>query len=227
LIQNPDLASLAKVCKLIVGGLNTATMNISLPESMKEFIESQSATKGFRTVSEYVRSIIREVQERQAEREKVDAFLLEALDSGTAVPFAKPIGTTSETRSTGDMPSAQVRRMGRKMPVVVRRPTAIVDIIVLALMSKESSMTTKLSDELRLALEQPGGIPVHLVDSTTNEGYVIMRADQYEKVKVVFEREDHDFDPREAYPFVDEAMQADDANDPTLETYQSFPRQES
>jgi antitoxin ParD1/3/4 len=169
LIQNPDLASLAKVCKLIVGGLNTATMNISLPESMKEFIERQSATKGFRTVSEYVRSIISEVQERQAEREK----------------------------------------------------------IVLALMSKESSMTTKLSDELRLALEQPGGIPVHLVDSTTNEGYVIMRADQYEKVKVVFEREDHYFDPREAYPFVDEAMQADDANDPTLETYQSFPRQES
>jgi Arc/MetJ-type ribon-helix-helix transcriptional regulator len=34
-----------------------ATMNISLPESMKEFIEKQSAIKGFRTVSEYVRSI--------------------------------------------------------------------------------------------------------------------------------------------------------------------------
>jgi hypothetical protein len=44
---------------------------------------------------------------------------------------------------------------------------------------------------------------------------------------VEIDREDHDFDPREAYPFVDEAMQADDANDPTLETYQSFPSQES
>jgi antitoxin ParD1/3/4 len=63
------------------------TMNISLPESMKEFLEEESAKNGFRTVSEYVRSIIREVQERQAEREKVDAQLLEALDSGTAAPL--------------------------------------------------------------------------------------------------------------------------------------------
>ena len=83
-------------------------------------------------------------------------------------------------------------------------------------------MTTKLSDELRLALEQDGGIPVHLVDPMTNEAYVIMRADQYEKVKLVFEREDQVFDPREAYPFVDEAMREDDANDPALESYQSF-----
>lgn len=87
-------------------------------------------------------------------------------------------------------------------------------------------MTTKLSDELRLALEQDGSIPVHLVDTTTNEGYVIMRAEQYEKVKTVFEREDHDFDPREGYPFVDEVMQEDDANDPTLESYQSFRKKE-
>jgi hypothetical protein len=87
--------------------------------------------------------------------------------------------------------------------------------------------TMKLSDELRLALEQQGRIPVHLVDVTTNEGYVIMRADQYEKVRVVFEREDRDFDPREAYPFLDEVMKEDDSNDPTLESYQSFSKTES
>jgi hypothetical protein len=83
-------------------------------------------------------------------------------------------------------------------------------------------MTTKLSDELRLTLEQEGCTPVHLVDSTTNTGYMIMRADQYEKVKSVFEREDRDFEPSEAYPFVDEVMQEDDANDPTLESDQSL-----
>jgi hypothetical protein len=88
-------------------------------------------------------------------------------------------------------------------------------------------MTTKLSDELRLALEKDSGIPVHLVDAMTNQSYVIMRADLYEKVRMVFEREDHDFDPREAYPFVDEAMREDDANDPTLESYQSLSKQES
>jgi hypothetical protein len=88
-------------------------------------------------------------------------------------------------------------------------------------------MTTRLSDELRLALDQMRGNPVHLVDTTTNEGYVIMRADQYERVKAVFEREDHDFDPCEAYPFVDEVMRADDANDPALESYQSLSKKDS
>jgi hypothetical protein len=86
-------------------------------------------------------------------------------------------------------------------------------------------MTIELSNELRLALEKHGSIPVHLVDATTKESYVIMRADQYDKVKVVFERQDHDFDPCEAYPFIDEAMQDDDANDPTLESYQTFSKE--
>jgi folate-dependent phosphoribosylglycinamide formyltransferase PurN len=88
-------------------------------------------------------------------------------------------------------------------------------------------MTIELSDELRLALEKESGVPVHVVDTTTDEGYVIMRADQYEKVKTVFEREDRDVDPREAYPFIDEVMQADDADDPALESYQSFAKKES
>jgi hypothetical protein len=87
-------------------------------------------------------------------------------------------------------------------------------------------MTMKLSDDLRQAVEQSGGSPVHLVDAVTNERYVLMRADQYEKVKAVFEPDDHDFDPREAYPFVDEVMREDDANDPTLSSYQSLTKQE-
>jgi antitoxin ParD1/3/4 len=61
-----------------------ATMNISLPESMKEFVEDQAARRGFGTVSEYMRAVIREVQERQAARERIDGLLLEGLDSGPA-----------------------------------------------------------------------------------------------------------------------------------------------
>jgi hypothetical protein len=52
--------------------------------------------------------------------------------------------------------------------------------------------------------------------------YVLLRADKYEKVKAIFEREEDEFDPREMYPFVDEVMHVDDANDLTLESYQSF-----
>jgi antitoxin ParD1/3/4 len=66
-----------------------ATMNISLPDEMKSFIEEQSTKKGFGTVSEYMRTLIREVQERQAKRERVDALLLEGLDSGPATPLTK------------------------------------------------------------------------------------------------------------------------------------------
>jgi hypothetical protein len=87
-------------------------------------------------------------------------------------------------------------------------------------------MTTNLSDELRKALEQGGDVPVHLVDTTTNAGYVIMRADQYARVKAVFERDDRDVDPSEGYPFVEEVMKNDDGNDPSLESYQSYPKQE-
>ncbi len=49
--------------------------------------EEQAAKCGFGTVSEYMRVLIRGVQERQAERECVDALLLAGLDSGPASPL--------------------------------------------------------------------------------------------------------------------------------------------
>lgn len=64
-----------------------ATMNISLPDAMKAFIEEQAAKGGFGTVSEYMRAIIRDAQRRCAERERIDALLLEGLDSGPATPM--------------------------------------------------------------------------------------------------------------------------------------------
>lgn len=66
-----------------------ATMNISLPDAMKTFVEEEAAKRGFETVSEYVRSILREVQERQAERERINALLLEGVRSGPATPMTE------------------------------------------------------------------------------------------------------------------------------------------
>ncbi len=65
-----------------------ATMNISIPDEMKAFVEQEAARRGFGTVSEYMRVLIREVQERQAERDRVDALLLAGLNSGPATPFS-------------------------------------------------------------------------------------------------------------------------------------------
>lgn len=64
-----------------------ATMNISLPDDMKAFIEAEASRKGFGTVSEYMRTIIRENQERAARRGDIDSLLLEGLDSGPATPL--------------------------------------------------------------------------------------------------------------------------------------------
>ena len=40
-------------------------MNISLPESLKSFVDEQVATRGFGTSSEYVRELIRKDLDRQ------------------------------------------------------------------------------------------------------------------------------------------------------------------
>jgi len=40
------------------------TMNISLPESLKLFVEEQVAERGYGTTSEYVRELIRNDQDR-------------------------------------------------------------------------------------------------------------------------------------------------------------------
>ncbi len=46
-------------------------------------------------------------------------------------------------------------------------------------------MTIKLSDELRQAVEECGGAPVYVVDATTNASYVLMRAEQFEKISAL------------------------------------------
>lgn len=54
------------------------TMNISLPDPMREWVEAQIAKAGYGTVSEYVRALIREEQKRQAQ-EALEQKLLDAL----------------------------------------------------------------------------------------------------------------------------------------------------
>ena len=45
------------------------TMNISLPDSLKSFVDEQVAGRGYGTSSEYVRELIRADQDRQRLRE--------------------------------------------------------------------------------------------------------------------------------------------------------------
>jgi hypothetical protein len=78
-------------------------------------------------------------------------------------------------------------------------------------------MIAKLSEELQIALQLAAGmVPVRVIDPATNETYVLVRADVYEQMTGLLD----EFDPREAYPFVDNVQSEDDTQDPALDNYQ-------
>jgi antitoxin ParD1/3/4 len=61
-------------------------MNISLPASLKDWVEQQVDARGFSTASEYLRDILRREQER-AMRARVDSQLTDAINSGESTPM--------------------------------------------------------------------------------------------------------------------------------------------
>ena len=64
--------------------MSMTSMNISLPDKLKEYVETQTKS-GYSTPSEFVRELIRADQKRRA-TERLDALLLEGLDSGEPIP---------------------------------------------------------------------------------------------------------------------------------------------
>ena len=54
-----------------------ATMNISIPEPLREFVEEEVARGGYSSVSEYMRDLVR----RAKSEKELEARLLDALDA--------------------------------------------------------------------------------------------------------------------------------------------------
>jgi len=63
-----------------------ATMNVSLTEPLKQFVDEEVREGGFSSTSDYVRDLIRQRQRRKAE-ETLRNLLLEGLNSGPATPM--------------------------------------------------------------------------------------------------------------------------------------------
>lgn len=59
------------------------SINISLPETMRAYIEEQVAQGGYSSVSEYFRELVRQDQKQRA-KERLETMLLEGLNSGDA-----------------------------------------------------------------------------------------------------------------------------------------------
>jgi antitoxin ParD1/3/4 len=70
------LANFARTDRLICMG----TMNISLPDSLKEYVDEQVGQCGYGTSSEYVRELIRKDQDRK----RLRAIVLQGAASGLA-----------------------------------------------------------------------------------------------------------------------------------------------
>ncbi len=64
------------------------TLNISLPDSMRVFIDEQVKKKGYSTASEYIRHLIRTEQERE-EQKRLQTLLIEGLDSGEPIEISE------------------------------------------------------------------------------------------------------------------------------------------
>ena len=64
-----------------------ATMNVSLPDPMKEWVESQTRTGRYSNASDYVRDLIRRDQERQTAIGELQRLVDERLASGSPETF--------------------------------------------------------------------------------------------------------------------------------------------
>jgi antitoxin ParD1/3/4 len=88
----------------------SVTMNVSLPEPLKRYVDDKVATGIYGSASEFVREAIREkLQREQALREAKDALaakLLQGLDSGKPIAFDDDYAARKKSRLLG--------RLGRK-----------------------------------------------------------------------------------------------------------------
>ena len=61
-----------------------ATMNISLPDPMKEWVEAQARTGRYSNASDYVRDLIRRDQERAQGLAELQRLITEGMESGVS-----------------------------------------------------------------------------------------------------------------------------------------------
>lgn len=65
-----------------------ATINISIPDTLKKEVEEVIASEGYGNTSEFFRDLVRNYLRERQER-KLESLLLEGLESGDATPLTK------------------------------------------------------------------------------------------------------------------------------------------
>ncbi len=65
-----------------------ANLNISLSDTMGEFIQQQLQAKGYSSANEYIIHLIRQEQEKEA-KNQIENLLLEGLNSGEPIEMTE------------------------------------------------------------------------------------------------------------------------------------------
>ena len=87
-----------------------STITISIPDTMKQYVEEQVQSNGYGNVSEYFRSLIREAQRKQEDR-RLEMLLLQGLES-EAVPVTPEFWEELKAEASARLEEAK-RRKGR------------------------------------------------------------------------------------------------------------------
>ena len=86
-----------------------ASINVSLPEAMRSYVEKKIMADGYGTVSEYVRHLIREAQKREAE-DCLEQVLLQGLESGATKAADADFWRKKASRYAVKPPAARSRK---------------------------------------------------------------------------------------------------------------------
>lgn len=99
------------------------TMNISLPDQLKEFVDTQVGSGRYSSVSEYVRELIRDDEKRKAQN-RIEALLLEGLQSGEATEMTPRTGPISEQRPSGNSKRAKPESRSSRVATLRKQASA-------------------------------------------------------------------------------------------------------
>src|SRR5688572_6969744 len=82
LLDHRRLTIFANLCHMHGTEADMATMNVSLPDPMKEWVEAQTETGRYANASDYIRDLIRKDQERNDKIVAMQRFVDDGLKSG-------------------------------------------------------------------------------------------------------------------------------------------------
>jgi antitoxin ParD1/3/4 len=81
-----------------------ASLNVTLPEQLKDWVEEQAKTAGFANPSDYLRELIRQEQERATKIAAMQQRVTEGLNSGLGQRSMAELRQTARARITPTRP---------------------------------------------------------------------------------------------------------------------------